>query len=375
MSDVAATPEDVRAAYRLILGREPDSAETDSHRLLLSRRSITTRQLCAAFLNSQEFSADRTSLEARLEAGLKADIGEAPALTDRCEILASMLSKINSYEALTGSPPAPEHPPAQSASSRLCRQADMCGDGFRYWMNRMNWPMLMHRKSWEWYFIADALWQNGMLQPGKRGLGFGVGREPLTGLFASFGCEVVATDMNPEKAREIGWNASGQHAADVESLDIWRIASAELLRGRVTYREVDMNAIPDDLTNFDFCWSACSLEHIGSLQHGADFVSRAMHCLRPNGVAVHTTEYNLSSNQETLELPHLNLYRRSDIEALADRLTQEGHSVSPVADWTRGCGFADGYVDVPPYSSWVHLRLKLATFDATSMGIIVKAAN
>ena len=36
----------------------------------------------------------------------------------------------------------------------------------------------------------------------------------------------------------------------------------------VTFRPVDMTAIPDDLAGFDFCWSSCALEHLGSLAAG-----------------------------------------------------------------------------------------------------------
>ena len=38
----------------------------------------------------------------------------------------------------------------------------------------------------------------------SRGLGFGVGREPLVALFASLGCEVMATDLEPERAERPG---------------------------------------------------------------------------------------------------------------------------------------------------------------------------
>ena len=39
------------------------------------------------------------------------------------------------------------------------------------------------------------------------------------------------------------------------------------------YREVDMRAIPTDLRGFDFAWSSCALEHLGSLGAGMAFVA------------------------------------------------------------------------------------------------------
>jgi hypothetical protein len=47
-------------------------------------------------------------------------------------------------------------------------------------------PVPSHRKLWEWCYIAQVLWERGLLQPGRPGLGFGVGHEPLAALFASF---------------------------------------------------------------------------------------------------------------------------------------------------------------------------------------------
>ena len=100
------------------------------------------------------------------------------------------------------------------------------------------------------------------------------------------------------------------------------------------YRDVDMNAIPADLRGFDFTWSSCALEHLGTLAAGMDFVVAQMDCLAPGGVAVHTTEYLVSSNDATVEAGGTVFYRRRDIEALADRLRRAGHAID--VDYTRG---------------------------------------
>ncbi len=72
----------------------------------------------------------------------------------------------------------------------------------------------------------------------------------------------------------------------------------------VEFREVDMNTVPDDLAGYDFCWSACALEHLGSLDNGIKFIRRSLACLAPGGVAVHTTEFNTSSDEDTLLRGH-----------------------------------------------------------------------
>ena len=61
-------------------------------------------------------------------------------------------------------------------------------------------PVVLHRKLWEWIFIIEALSERGMLTAGRRGLGFGVGQDPLAAIFASHGVSVVATDVDEQIA-------------------------------------------------------------------------------------------------------------------------------------------------------------------------------
>ena len=279
------------------------------------------------------------------------------------------------YGGLTGNPPVPlVAPTAIKSGSRICRQGDFSTDGFRYWMSRMCQPPAMNRKLWEWFFIADALFQRGQLAAGRRGIGFGVGLEPLTPLFASLGCHITATDMAEHEASSAGW--TGQHAAGLDALNVLRICDDETFRRNVDFRVVDMNdlsAEPDE--QFEFCWSSCALEHLGSLQHGMEFVQRSLAILKPGGTAVHTTEFNMSSNAHTFELPTLSLYRRQDLEALVSRLEAGGHAVEPI-DWDRGGGYADSHVDLPPYMTTpLHLRLRIAEYDCTSIGLIIRKAG
>ena len=55
-----------------------------------------------------------------------------------------------------------------------------------------------------------------------------------------------------------------------------------------------MNAVPDDLGRFDLVWSSCALEHLGTPQAGLDFIMRTLDLLEPGGLAVHTTELELT---------------------------------------------------------------------------------
>jgi SAM-dependent methyltransferase len=279
------------------------------------------------------------------------------------------------YESLTGGPPVPiVAPTAIKSGSRMCRQGDFSTDGFRYWMSRMSQPPNMNRKLWEWFFIADALFQRGQLEPGRRGIGFGVGLEPLTPLFASHGCHITATDMAEHDASSAGW--TGQHAAGLDALNALGICEAGIFQQNVSFRVLDMNDLSAEPgKQFDFCWSSCALEHLGSLRRGMNFVERSLAVLKPGGFAVHTTEFNMSSNTHTLESPTLSLYRRLDLEGLIGRLVAAGHAVAPM-DWDRGRGYADSHVDLPPYMTTpLHLRLRIAEYDCTSIGLIVHKAG
>jgi hypothetical protein len=292
-------------------------------------------------------------------------------LVTKMEAAATLL-RHRVYQDLIGDPPQVLQPAVHGGGSRLCQQGDFATDAFRYWMGRLHIPPQMHRKFWEWFFIADVLGSRGLLRDGSRGLGFGVGREPLTALFAAHGCRITATDLATEDAQRSGWADSNQHAGARAALHHESICERDRFDTLVTFRAVDMNAIPSELAGFDFTWSACSLEHLGSLRHGMDFFINSLACLRPGGIAVHTTEFNISSNDDTFETREISLYRRRDIEQLIAELEQRGHRVEPMS-WCLGRGFADRYVDLPPFDAPMHLRLKLAGYDCTSIGLIVHA--
>jgi SAM-dependent methyltransferase len=255
--------------------------------------------------------------------------------------------------------------------SCLCTQARCQSESYARWCLTLGEPVAMHRKKWEFTYVCQALEERGLLQSGARGLGFGVGREPLVAYFASRGCHVLATDLGGDEARAKGWERGEQYASSLDQLNDRGLCEWDAFRERVRYRSVDMNALPDDLTGFDFCWSACAFEHLGSIEKGLDFVANSLRTLKPGGLAIHTTEFNLSSNDDTVETGHTVIFRRRDVEALADRLRAEGHHVEPL-DFDRGTGVLDRYVDVPPYLEEPHLRLRLERYDCTSIGLIVR---
>ncbi|MCX5800618.1 MAG: class I SAM-dependent methyltransferase [Candidatus Eisenbacteria bacterium] len=230
--------------------------------------------------------------------------------------------------------------------------------------------MQMHRKAWEYCYIVQALHECGMLAPGRRGLGFAVGQEPLSAMFASLGCEIVASDLDMDKVDKAKWVETNQHAASLEVLNQRGICEADSFRRRVTFRFLDMRELPDGLGTFDFMWSSCSLEHLGTIAQGEKFILESLKYLKPGGVAVHTTEFNVRSNLLTLTRGPIVVFRRRDLERIAKRLGRLGYAVD--LDFSSGNLPYDKVIDRPPYKEEIHLKLWLSFYVVTSFGLIIE---
>ncbi len=255
--------------------------------------------------------------------------------------------------------------------STVCRQDSFETPVFSFWTTRLGEGLRYHRKLWEFVYVCQALWERGAVKPGAKALGFGVGSEPLSAFFASEGCLVTATDMDADGAEKMGWTLTNEHAVGKAALRKPQVCPDALFEANVAFRTCDMNAVPDDLTDFDFCWSACALEHLGSIEKGLAFIERSIECLKPGGWAVHTTEYNYGSNIETIDDADTVLFRRRDLEELVRRLTEKGHHVAPL-DLTLGSGLVEQYIDVMPYRDDPHLRMSLWGHPATSIGLAIQ---
>ena len=275
--------------------------------------------------------------------------------------------------AFPGQPARTDGPGARLVSS-LCTAALLESDAFRFWIASLEEEWHYHRKLWEWAYICQALYERSLLTEGTRGVAFAVGRESLPALFASYGCSIVATDLAADDPRATGWATSGEWARTLAELNRLGLCPEALFRERVSFRPVDMNHIPADLRDFDFSWSSCSFEHCGSLELGAAFLINQMDCLRPGGVAVHTTEFNLTSNTRTVRTGRTVIYRRSDIEDIVRRLRGLGHAVE-LLDLTVGTHPLDWFVDERPYSVDRHLRKRQGRYATTSIGLIITRSS
>jgi SAM-dependent methyltransferase len=228
-----------------------------------------------------------------------------------------------------------------------------------------------HRKMWEFALILAIVDRCGLYRAGARGIGFGVGSEPLAAAFARGGVDVVATDQPADQGR--AWDRTGQLMHGLANLSYPHIVDDEELARRVTVRPVDMNELPADLGQFDFTWSSCVIEHLGSPALGLEFVRKSASLLRPGGVGIHTTEMELVPRETTMDYGHCAVYRPDDLLGLEQQLLADGFDVDfnlhvPM-DSPEDRFISPANPKIPDPS---HLKLAIGDSISTSFGIVVR---
>jgi hypothetical protein len=279
--------------------------------------------------------------------------------------------------------PSIQLPQSVGLLSKPSTQTDLESDWAAYWLAELKIPRIFHRKLWEFAFVLQALWERGAIESGRRGLGFGCGHEPIPSYLAYRGVSLTVTDIEPEAARSKGWIQSDQHSTILASLHMPHLVDRETFNRQVALRYVDMNAIPADLRDYDFCWSICALEHLGSIANGLSFIQNSLATLRVGGVAVHTTEFNFLNDDKTIDNWPTVLFQRQHFKQLAVELQQKGHEVAEF-DFRVGDKPMDKFIDVPPFAhdlpeavstEWgpvaAHLKISIDGFASTCFGLIV----
>ena len=291
---------------------------------------------------------------------------------------AALLSRVDvSEHNRVGTPPTFAKLQSQAASAAQCQDPAY----LRWFRLLMGMPegdlagLVFNRKTWEWAYIAEAVTQAGLMEPGRSALGFGVGTEPLPALFASRGLHVTATDQGAEGVDH--WADTGQLMTGLTGLSRPHLLGDDELAARVTTRNVNMNDVPDDLGAHDVIWSSCVIEHLGSPERGLDFVLESCEMLAPGGIAVHTTEIEMTRRDTTADYGNCAVYRLADLQDFATRLGAAGLRASfnftvpmdtPEDRWISLVGLEG---DAAP-RDLAHLRLALGDSISTSFGILIR---
>jgi hypothetical protein len=229
------------------------------------------------------------------------------------------------------------------------------------------------RKQWEYMSLVQALKERDLLKAERKGLAFGVGKEWTVSYFASKGCQVTATDMFPDNIKVGNWNTSDQWCEEVEDLYFKNFVGEDDFKELVDFKNVDMNYIPTDLRGYDFCWSLCALEHLGSSENGINFILNSVECLNPGGWAFHTTEFDIDPDSPKYETQDNVFYKEDDIKDLQERVNSRGWYMEPI-DLSLG-SHANDY---PVMYNEEDRHLKIYSGDnnlVTSVRLIIQKGN
>ncbi len=263
--------------------------------------------------------------------------------------------------------------------SRLCSVDDFGGNNFRRILKELGYAgePIMHRKRWEWVYTIEVLEAYGMLQSGKSGIGFAVGTEPLPSYFASHGVKVLASDLAIGEENAESWRESNQNAGgNIQLLYKPELCAETVFLQNVKYRNINMNHIPPDIGRYDFCWSSCAIEHVGSLALSKRFLKNMLGCLKPGGIAVHTTEFNLSSNESTIESGDSVIFRKRDIEEMQGWFAGQGHMME--VSFKRSGKEGNNYIDIPPSTGEgrpYHISLAANGYAETSFAFVIRKSD
>ena len=180
------------------------------------------------------------------------------------------------------------------------------------------------------------------------------------------------------------WSVTAQHTKSLEQAFHSHLVDRKTFLEQTNLRFVDMNRIPEDLKDYNFCWSICALEHVGSIRQGLEFIENSLETLRPGGLAVHTTEFNFLNDEETIDNWGTVLFQRKHFLDVSNHLRGMGHYVADL-DFDVGNKPMDKFIDLPPYdhdfsdymkSIWAgkqqHVKLAIDGFASTCFGLIIR---
>jgi len=203
--------------------------------------------------------------------------------------------------------------------SKVCDAADFFSPEYIAVVKELKAVPALHRKQWEFAMIYLALKKQGMLDAGKTGLSMGSGKEVILYAIASKVKHLTATDLYSSGSQ---WD--GAKAADPDEY-IRMDKPIPVDDSKLSALHMDMRSLAFEDTTFDFAYSACAFEHIGTDTDFLRHLDEVYRVLKDGGTYVMTTEFTFAS--KTVPIKNNYLFSAEHLgRLLADsRFTPEQH--------------------------------------------------
>ena len=171
--------------------------------------------------------------------------------------------------------------------SKLCDATDWFDPEFeRIIRAELEEEPRFHRKQWEFVQIFRTLQALGFLNAKSRGLSMGGGEERLLYAVARHVGHLTVTDLYESSS---AWDGA---RTDNPDRSLKAAAPFAIDPSRLTARRMDMRALEFEDASFDFCYSSCAIEHIGTYDDFLEHLQQVRRVLKDDGVYVLTTEFH-----------------------------------------------------------------------------------
>lgn len=193
--------------------------------------------------------------------------------------------------------------------SKVCDAADWFDSDFQHIIkHELREPARFHRKQWEFAKIFQALQKHGLLQEDKIGLSVGGGNERILYSIANHVKKLIVTDLY---STETMWDCA---KTDDPDTFIKMNKPFEVDDSRITAIPMDMRKLYFGDNTFDFCYSSCAIEHIGTFDDFVQHFNEVNRCLKEGGYYIFTTEFHFG--EETIESPNNYIFSPEYLEKI-----------------------------------------------------------
>jgi glycosyltransferase involved in cell wall biosynthesis/SAM-dependent methyltransferase len=178
----------------------------------------------------------------------------------------------------------------RTSLNRLPDLSDWEADGaLSRFMQVLNTPVMIHRKSWEYALCMHGLDRLGVVRPDSVGLAVGAGSESPLYYYANVISRMVATDL---------YDNEGHEGTPLMLSEPERFAPFPYRKDRLEVHSMPGDRLDFADATFDFVFCLSSIEHFGSRQTQRASLDEMARLLKPGGVACIITELILTDHSD-----------------------------------------------------------------------------